>query len=390
LKRLLQELQLGTSFYQMLILSIKEFCSEENDGAIHQAVNTILYKSLIFLGDIARYRTQYSAEVKTWLESWVWYEKAYTLQPVGSKPLAQLALLAIYKQSDYEVLYYYCLGIGNLDSNAVTRTNLLGFLAKYTDYPIPRSNANFQYLCECAVILFSALFRPDLYQDSWVDYCVALADNVSFMVFQDFHLLAKLNTIFVILVHDLSLRFETSDGATSKQQIRNCQTLALSFLFMICKRCTDIVLEQLLISDRSIVLVEYVVPISDIVTCLGIHTKWFGVYLEYGNRMHADFFEKTFFGFLRSIVTFANRISSFADMDGSNEYTISDHYLIGLKAYSPVFDTLLSSESRIPCMDPIMAHYSRVAYSIKCISDSSVLCFTYIEYSFSNFSKEFE
>ena len=171
--QLLDLLQFATGFYQILILSMEQ---HGEDGS------AIVYKSLIFLGDIARYRASYSSS-RSYNESWAWYEKAFTFHPLGCKPHAQLAILSMYKKHDIDVVYYNCLALGNSETNLLPRGNLGGFLNKF-ELVSPRSNANLQYMVECYLSLFSDLFKRQWSTDL-VDHVFAIAENLSFMVVQD-------------------------------------------------------------------------------------------------------------------------------------------------------------------------------------------------------------
>ena len=102
------------------------------------------FKHLI-LGDVARYSNSL-------YEAWIWYEKAYHLYPLGSKPHCQLALLSLLKHSDLDVLYYNCLSLGNLDTSKVPKTNLLIFLDKL-EFNLIVSNSFFLFNLEILSIL---------------------------------------------------------------------------------------------------------------------------------------------------------------------------------------------------------------------------------------------
>jgi hypothetical protein len=68
-----------------------------------------IFKCLIFLGDLARYRELHSeSSTKDWAAVEVLYKRAITIMPNMGNPHNQLAVLAAYAESDFIAIYHYC------------------------------------------------------------------------------------------------------------------------------------------------------------------------------------------------------------------------------------------------------------------------------------------
>jgi hypothetical protein len=370
-QRLVDELQFGTSFYQILILELIE--SYKNaDSATSIASRMIAYKSLIYLGDIARYRTQYSSGSKTWLESWIWYEKAYNLNPVGAKPHTQLGIISLYKQIPIDVLYYNCLAIGNVESNSLPSTHLKSFLKDYCDMTIPRSTANFQYMVESAMKLFSNLFINHFHPDL-VDFASALKRNLEFMVFQDFLHISKLVLSFIVLYSDFDTLFANATTATNKENYRHCQVVVLSVVLMLSKRCLDILIDQLKESE-TLIAVECLIPVANLCVWLTSQPGTFTQYFRYTPMLQPTEFENIAIEFARSAADFVNRVDTHVDHTTVLQYSVSDHHLIALKAFGTRFAHALSGTRNVGA-DPLIVYYSRIATFVKEASENNEIGF---------------
>jgi hypothetical protein len=87
MSKLNRELEFAKSFYKLLILSLSSYYIENNEGVEEErtAARFISAKSLIFLGDLERYRISFEkGDAKNWADSWIWYEKSFALYPKAS------------------------------------------------------------------------------------------------------------------------------------------------------------------------------------------------------------------------------------------------------------------------------------------------------------------
>jgi hypothetical protein len=343
---------------------------QDEDEETKKSSRYVAYKSLYFLGDIARYRAQYSAGSKTWLESWIWYEKAFTLHPIGAKPHTQLGILSIYKQNHVDVLYYNCLALGNKESNPIPRNHLKSFLSDQEGMATLRSTANFPYFVECTLKLFAALYSGDFHPD-FIDYMITISSNVEFMVFQDLVVVSKLMTSFIILHEELDKCFSLSVDASTKQKYRNCQVICFGYMLVIAKRSLGMLNEQVNHSENMLI-VECAVPVGNFCTWVQLHKSVLSQYISYGFILNQNEFEAMLIGFSRYLALFVNCISAFADMDGSTEYCSSDHHLIALKSFDPFFEEILQKKHVI-IADLRLTQYARIGHFAKnCADDPNI------------------
>lgn len=119
------DLEMAASFYQNLILCIQceykvDLRSLGVDLLQHKLVPnlldkskdlqidvlSIIYKSLIFLGDIERYKAQLSISPDNFKVSKSWYSKAFKVYPASGKSHSQIALLAAKELNNIDSIYF--------------------------------------------------------------------------------------------------------------------------------------------------------------------------------------------------------------------------------------------------------------------------------------------
>jgi hypothetical protein len=81
--------------------------SSPSSGVKDKAVG-VCHRSLIFLGDLARYKQLASEEdQKDWMVPASYYNEAVDLIPTNGNPFNQLAVIATYRDEDMDAVYYY-------------------------------------------------------------------------------------------------------------------------------------------------------------------------------------------------------------------------------------------------------------------------------------------
>jgi hypothetical protein len=121
--------------------------SKEEPSAPTYSAETLascIQKCLIYLGDLARYRTNIRLETKTmpvvaqlttedpketqskptasdWHAAHLFYKRAIQTFPDSGKPYGQLAILASYASDDLDALYWYTLRYKSLDCSLCMR-----------------------------------------------------------------------------------------------------------------------------------------------------------------------------------------------------------------------------------------------------------------------------
>lgn len=113
-----RSLKMASTFYRLLVLELSHqygldlscigsvSATSTND---ERYALSIVYKSLILLGDVDRFSNAYSATRKTWKRSGEYYRKAFHINPSGGKPHSHMGLLASYEGNNLDTFYYYSL-----------------------------------------------------------------------------------------------------------------------------------------------------------------------------------------------------------------------------------------------------------------------------------------
>ncbi|KAF9117172.1 hypothetical protein BGX27_000021 [Mortierella sp. AM989] len=129
---------------------------EEPSGATYstEALANCIQKCFIYLGDLARYRTNIRLETQVtlptaqssadgsklpqvrpaasdWQAAHRFYTRAIQTFPDSGKPYGQLAILASYANDDLDALYWYTLSLGAKCPFVVVRDNLKVFFSRY-------------------------------------------------------------------------------------------------------------------------------------------------------------------------------------------------------------------------------------------------------------------
>lgn len=81
--RLYQELDFAQFYYQNLIMNLSATFFNHDKELFKVSAKQIVYKCLVYLGDIARYRALNQTGKRVWTESWNWYEKAIEFNSIG-------------------------------------------------------------------------------------------------------------------------------------------------------------------------------------------------------------------------------------------------------------------------------------------------------------------
>ncbi|KAF9098261.1 hypothetical protein BGX23_006677 [Mortierella sp. AD031] len=120
-----------------------------------ESLASCIQKCFIYLGDLARYRTNIRLETQAieatskasgevdpkaiqskpsasdWQAAFRFYQRAIRVFPDSGKPYGQLAILSSYANDDIDALYWYCLSLGAKSPSVVVRDNLKVFFSRY-------------------------------------------------------------------------------------------------------------------------------------------------------------------------------------------------------------------------------------------------------------------
>ncbi|KAK3587144.1 hypothetical protein CHS0354_006784 [Potamilus streckersoni] len=129
----------GTAFYEMLLKKLQKTYDFSLDAFldtnsippenINRAVKLALLsaqRSMICLGDIARYREQMNDSGKVnYGKSRSWYTKAQQIAPKNGRPYNQLAILALYTRRKLDAVYYYMRSLAASNPFLTARESLM-------------------------------------------------------------------------------------------------------------------------------------------------------------------------------------------------------------------------------------------------------------------------
>ncbi|KAJ3000967.1 hypothetical protein HDV02_000036 [Globomyces sp. JEL0801] len=389
LQSLLKELNFATCFYQILILSLSNMCDSVDEKWSLELSSSpkrlAIYKSLIFLGDIARYRITYQSDIqKDWTESWNWYQKAFELFPYCGKPHGQLAILSTYQSSDIDAVYYNCLSLGNLDSGSLPRVNLNNVIQKIltTEKNTETEYSKFQIFLNNSLSLFGHLFSPNVNgMETLVEFELKLCESIlSVSLDECLDTVTKLVISYIILVDDLGNSFENTTQTQKRQSIRNLQVIALAYLYSLVQQCITSVLDSVPDGQFQLdaVSIEKLLPISIFCSWQSFNVDIIQHYLSYGTLLKPKEFETRLHEWAKSITALANLISSFADMDEDITYTAQDRQLIALNAFDPLFKSLKLvglPKHLVTLTDETIIHYGRILSLAKRLADNEKINF---------------
>ncbi|KAJ3318335.1 hypothetical protein HDV06_000568 [Boothiomyces sp. JEL0866] len=161
------------------------------------------------------------------------------------------------------------------------------------------------------------------------------------------------------------------DQSIEKQLLRHYQVLALSLILSITKECAAFVNSHLesgeTIDDVASSIIEYLLPISVLVTWLSNNTSTINTFISYGAMLKPKEFENKLHDWANALVPIVNKVSSFADMDGGSELIFADSLLVSLSAFKEYYvknSKVLSSQ-----VDSIITIFSRMAGFVKSLSE---------------------
>ncbi|KAF9351462.1 hypothetical protein BGX26_010546, partial [Mortierella sp. AD094] len=212
-----------------------------------EALANCIQKCFIYLGDLARYRTNIRLETQAilataqspvndskspqvkpsasdWQAAHRFYTRAIQTFPDSGKPYGQLAILASYANDDLDALYWYTLSLGAKCPSVVVRDNLKVFFSRYQNRykdllssicPAPDNTNNMSMdedadLAKYASVQQSALARCDITPLFIKIQMDLFAPQLESATFNDSRLLAAFS-------HKLSLRL-TNEGFESTVQ----------------------------------------------------------------------------------------------------------------------------------------------------------------------------
>jgi len=108
---LLNFLSDSTVFYQDMMIELETRIQQMVDLDVEIMIKCV-YRCLLFLGDLARYREMYSENTnKSFLEAERYYERAALMFSNSGNAQNQLAVLATYSDAEFVAIYHYCRSI---------------------------------------------------------------------------------------------------------------------------------------------------------------------------------------------------------------------------------------------------------------------------------------
>ncbi|ORY41840.1 hypothetical protein BCR33DRAFT_767238 [Rhizoclosmatium globosum] len=180
----------ATTFYRSLIQSVSVYCTNSSslsakssklyfgrsdwegrdDEEFAKFVQRIVYRSVVYLGDLERYKATYNIEgnsTEKWKEVKCIYEYAMRIDPDQGKPQSQLAIVATSCRNHLDALYWYTLSISNTNPLLIAKGNLFTFHQKVSSRIPPVTDADLTSssleTLSNAIIQFhrTYLFHPD-------------------------------------------------------------------------------------------------------------------------------------------------------------------------------------------------------------------------------------
>ncbi|KAL2915522.1 hypothetical protein HK105_204924 [Polyrhizophydium stewartii] len=339
----------ATAFYRSLILELEcrrevglaggggggggsarlDPTSESGPGerlSLTEARQLLVHKSLLFLGDIDRYRFSILGRSQTaWKRSRMYYEKAMRIRPIGSKAHSQIALLLVHNHRYFESIYYYFLSYGVVLRSSIAQDNISNaFLQASNRLLGPTSMTIEDFAATDAAIgeIIDSISDPD----------AQVADALS-----------KLSTIFMILSSDLDERFRASAGAvdasdaSERRQLRFAQTVSTAGLLLLVSWSLRCLLEQIQVASffddvgvKGSLCAGHLAHAGLVCAFLSRNKAQIRAMQRYAKQLEIPAISERVEAFAVVLAAFANEISSFADMDGSRERVPEDAELIGL------------------------------------------------------------
>ncbi|KAJ3415843.1 Protein smg7 [Chytridiales sp. JEL 0842] len=424
LEELEKHLDLGTQFYQTLLLNIQSRFkidpvsvalemlpappSKKGSGPKTESREMMYaafcYKVVIYMGDLARYRATYcQRNSKSWELCSKTYEYAAKINPFSGKTFSQLAIVATNRRNFLESLFFYSLSLSSSIPLEIARDNLKMFHAKVSakeslknvdSLVIESSNDGFmlfgklivQYHCDF-------LFQTAVELDGVTDYDKALtfqrviAEALSVAISgeeipEGMGLLVRRACIILLCGHkELNAMFEANEKAGIRQKIRCIQAVTFAIILDIIQQLLDLITTNLV---ESVSKLESE-PLSSFVASVGlvcmIMELEFDMLVQFKNytapKTPLETLNKRLIQFLRSLVTLTNSVSDFADMDGSKDCLEEDVLVMGLK-WMDGFRRMLDGASILNVLsdkvagdvDTTVSRMSRIASFMKEVVES--------------------
>ncbi|KAJ3217081.1 Protein smg7 [Dinochytrium kinnereticum] len=427
LDELARHLDLAIAFYQTFILSLLSRLNadpivigvdilmnvRENSGdrdsveALKDIRFNLVHKSIIFLGDIARYRSMYlpPTDIFAFDPNFI-YKQAIYINPNHGKPHSQLAILSTTKKDYLSVIYWYSLSLLNKLPFPVATKNLLTFHAKTTSKWTDVSDTSTG--CDRLSRLFIRYHREVVFPDDntlskmdaagcTLEWFEKLEKEFAEAVWESVPsdekacLMMRMAVILVVGFATFAEKFKKTDVIQLRQKIRYLQSSILSLLLSIAARSMTSISEYLTdLSDQSMDLFAldesgemdpvflYLKPVAMICGWLTQNLEavvQFRNYTATGTPLSG--LGSTLWTFSRNLSTLVNFLSAFADMDGSVECLPEDLDLLGLTTFHEFYKKL-SSQAIVrelkgfgaPEVERVLVRISRVANLAKVMSEN--------------------
>ncbi|RKO92985.1 hypothetical protein BDK51DRAFT_35286 [Blyttiomyces helicus] len=124
-----RQIESAAGFYRVLVMTLRtglggrlngvcaaSYMRRDSEAASaldprQSAMFASIYKALIYLGDLERYRAMYCEEDNPdpWKPARAYYEEAVRMNPNNGRAHCQLAIVATYTKNDFEAIFWYSL-----------------------------------------------------------------------------------------------------------------------------------------------------------------------------------------------------------------------------------------------------------------------------------------
>ncbi|KAJ3105262.1 Protein smg7 [Phlyctochytrium planicorne] len=403
-------LQIAIAFYQTFIIAlISRLDSDPNAIGIELFMNPrpkgadkdpktfrndirfqCLHKAIIYMGDIARYRTMYLPSTGEYdLDPMLIYKQALRLNPCHGKPHSQLAILATNKKDYLSVIYWYSVSLLNTTPFPVAIKNILTFHARTTSKwiePLDTTNIDLESLSR----LFIRYHREVVYPEDQaianmteteghiLSWHATLTEAFSFTAMDNLpaigdtnkaELIFKMCIILIVGATCLQEKFEkTVYNHLTKKSVeeRAGEEEEQTFDPFASDDPTKLDPCFLYLKAAGLVCIWLTLRIDTF--------KVISTYAMVGKPLHPLL--SILFTFSRSLCNLVNLFSSFADMDGSSECLPEDVELLGLSPFNDYYKKLSqrSTERAVkdlpnPQAEQLQVRISRIGNLAKVMSE---------------------
>ncbi|KAI8590705.1 hypothetical protein BDZ88DRAFT_84347 [Geranomyces variabilis] len=326
---------------------------------------TLLQKSLICLGDLSRYKEMYAldARPKRWHVARSYYIQAARLIPDNGKPYSQLAILATYPKTHFDMLYWYCLSLVNTVPHSATRANIAAFYACNVSSPLAESSLGpLQQLADEILLLHRLTFKTE---EATAGNLLVHVEAISRFIKERSAddglstLLSKAVPILISSYYDIDQMFENAEHSALRHAMRISQIFLTAAIFIISANSLTLSLpylnETCLEPDGEHAALKNLAAASTAAVWLETSLGVFGLWAKYAGTFKegVDVLIPIFNETIAVIAAFTNTVSSFADMDGSTECIPDDRDLLGFSPLRKYFATLTAGSIQA-VLDPAM------------------------------------